>query len=110
YLAALGPQGLRETAEQCTRKAHYAAEQLAKVAGFRPRFNRPFFKEFTLAGPAGISALLARVLKAGYHGGFHLGRWYPSLADCLSIAVTEKRTRAEIDGLAAAFASEMKTH
>src|SRR5207249_3767418 len=48
YLAALGPQGLKETAELCTRKAHYAAEQLSKVGGIRLRFDRPFFKEFTL--------------------------------------------------------------
>src|SRR5262249_9095829 len=48
YLAALGPQGLRETAELCTRKAHYAAEQLAKVAGASLKFSRPFFKEFTV--------------------------------------------------------------
>src|SRR5260370_428973 len=48
YLAALGPQGLKETADLCTRKAHYAAERLQTVPGVRPRFNRPFFKEFTL--------------------------------------------------------------
>src|SRR5207249_1754308 len=48
YLAALGPQGLKETAELCTRKAHHAAEQLAQIAGMRLRFQRPFFKEFTI--------------------------------------------------------------
>src|SRR5262249_11267431 len=48
YLAALGPQGLRETAELCTRKAHYAADQLAGVSGVKLRFPRPFFKEFTI--------------------------------------------------------------
>src|SRR3954467_11310715 len=52
YLAALGPQGLRETAELCTRKAHYAAERLAEVEGVRLRFDRPFFKEFTLSVPS----------------------------------------------------------
>ncbi len=108
YLAALGPQGLRETAALCTRKAHYAADQLAKVAGLRPRFDRPFFKEFTVAGPRDADAALSRLLKAGYHGGLHLGRWYPSLADCVGVAVTEKRTRAEIDGLAAAYADQTK--
>ncbi len=101
YLASLGPQGLKETAELCTRKAHYAAQQLAAVAGVRPRFNRPFFKEFTLSVPGDVNALLARLLKAGYHAGLPLGRWYPTLKDCVSIAVTEKRTKAEIDGLAA---------
>src|SRR6266849_4861948 len=54
YLAALGPQGLRETAELCTRKAHYAAEQLTKLPGVRLRFDRPFFKEFALTVPGKV--------------------------------------------------------
>ncbi len=111
YLAALGPQGLKETAELCLRKAHYAAEELTKVTGVSLRFNRPFFKEFTLdVGRIGAKGgtitpedWLAALLERGYHGGLSLGRWYPELSDCLSVAVTEKRTRAEIDGLAAAF-------
>jgi glycine dehydrogenase subunit 1 len=103
YLAALGPQGLRETAELCTRKAHYAAERLANVAGVRPRFDRPFFKEFTVTVPGDVPALLGRLLEAGYHAGLPLGQWYPGLRDSLSVAVTEKRTRAEIDGLAEAL-------
>jgi glycine dehydrogenase subunit 1 len=105
YLAALGPQGLRDTAELCTRKAHYAAEQLTRVAGVRPRFERPFFKEFTLQVEEPVPALLDELRAAGYHAGLHLVRWYPSLDDCLSVAVTEKRTRGEIDGLAAALAA-----
>lgn len=105
YLAALGPQGLRETAELCTRKAHYAAARLEKDAGLRPRFARPFFKEFTLRAGAAVPVLLARLVERGYHAGLHLGRWYSEFEDCLSVAVTEKRTRAEIDGLAAAFAT-----
>jgi glycine dehydrogenase subunit 1 len=105
YLAALGPAGLKETAELCLRKAHYAAEQLTRVAGVQLRFRRPFFKEFTLRARALVPDLLARLLEHGYHGGLHLGRWYSQLGDCLSVAVTEKRTRAEIDGLARALAS-----
>src|SRR5438552_10081266 len=48
YLTALGPQGLKETAALCTRKAHYAAEQLGRLKGISLRFDRPFFKEFTV--------------------------------------------------------------
>jgi glycine dehydrogenase subunit 1 len=103
YLAALGPQGLKETAELCTRKAHYAAEQLTKKTGLRQRFNRPFFKEFTVAATENVPALLRRLLGKGYHAGLDLGRWYPHLKDCFSVAVTEKRTRAQIDGLVSAF-------
>lgn len=104
YLAALGPQGLRETAELCTRKAHYAAERLTQLPGVRLRFDRPFFKEFTLHVEESVPALLAGLLDKGYHAGLHLGRWYPDLEACWSVAVTEKRTRAEIDGLVSALA------
>ena len=103
FLTALGPQGLKETAELCTRKAHYAAEQLTAVSGLNLRFKRAFFKEFTLKTPRNVALLLPRLLQAGYHAGIDLGRWYPALKDCASLSVTEKRTRAEIDGLAKAF-------
>jgi glycine dehydrogenase subunit 1 len=106
YLAALGPQGLQETAALCTRKAHYAAERLGRLPGARLRFERPFFKEFALQVPGDVPALLAGALAQGYHAGLHLGRWYPELADCLTVAVTEKRTRGEIDGLAEAMAAD----
>ncbi len=106
YLAAMGPQGLKETAELCLRKAHYAAERLTQLPGVRQRFKRPFFKEFTLQVGEPAPALLADLLAKGYHAGLHLGRWYPELEDCLSVAVTEKRTRAEIDGLVSAFAGQ----
>jgi glycine dehydrogenase subunit 1 len=107
HLAALGPQGLKETAELCLRKAHYAADQLTK-AGLKRRFDRPFFKEFTLRATPAVPGLLAGLCADGYLAGLHLGRWYPWLDDCLSVAVTEKRTRAEIDGLAAAFAARSR--
>jgi len=102
YLTALGPQGLRETAELCVRKAHYAAEQLTKVPGVALKFETPFVKEFTLSVPGNVDALLAVLRADGYHAGLPLGRWYPGMADCLTVAVTEKRTRGEIDGLAVA--------
>ncbi len=100
YLAALGPQGLKETAELCLRKAHYTMEQLGKT-GLRLRFDRPFFNEFTLRSSTDVPDLLRRLLGRGYHAGLALGTWYPQLADCFSIAVSEKRSRAEIDRLVA---------
>jgi glycine dehydrogenase subunit 1 len=107
YLAALGPKGLADTAELCTRKAHYAAQCLAGIRGVKTAFGRPYFKEFVVRVPGDASKLLSRLLEAGYHAGLDLGRWYPELSDCISIAVTEKRTKEEIDGLAAAFGEEL---
>ena len=89
YLSLLGPQGLREVAELSCRKAHYAAEQLTKVLGVSLMYDRPFFKEFTLkCGPD--------VIKKAKHAGFDIG---PAVKGGVVVAVTEKRTRAEIDGL-----------
>jgi glycine dehydrogenase subunit 1 len=99
YLTALGPQGLRETAELCLRKAHYAAGQLCKVPGVSLKFRTPFFKEFTLSVSGNVESLLANLRGRGYHAGLPLGRWFPRLGDGLTVAVTEKRTREEIDGL-----------
>ena len=105
YLAALGPMGLRQTAELCLHKAHYAADQLASIAGIERRFHQPFFKEFTVRVPGDADRLLGRLRDLGFHAGLPLGQWYPELADCVAIAVTERRTRQEIDGLVKAFES-----
>jgi glycine dehydrogenase subunit 1 len=106
YLTAVGPAGLKETADLCVRKAHYAAEQLATV-GVKPKWDRPFVKEFTTSVPGDVNGLLAGLREDGYFGGLPTGRWYPQHADGLTVAVTEKRTKAEIDGLAAAVAKRL---
>ena len=103
YLAVMGRKGLRQAAELSTRKAHYAAEKLAAVPGLSVAFPGPFFKEFVVRSQKDPVKVLAEVGLVGYHGGIALGRWYPELADCILIAVTEKRTKAEIDGLVAAY-------
>ena len=108
YLAALGPQGLKETAELCLRKAHYAADRLSQVPGVRLKFQRPFFKEFTLQLPHDVPALIENLLARGFHAGLPLARWFKNMEDCLTIAVTEKRTKAEIDNLATALSEEIK--
>jgi len=103
YLAAMGPGGLRQAAELSTRKAHYAADRLAAVPGLSLAVPGPFFKEFVVRCSKDPRTVLAEVGRLGYHGGIALGRWYPALADAILVAVTEKRTREEIDGLARAY-------
>lgn len=109
YLACLGPQGLKETASLCASKAHYAADRLGSIPGVRVRFANAFFKEFTLAVQTDVSRLLARLREQQLHAGLPLGRWYPELGNCLSVAVTEKRSRAEIDRLADAFGVALRS-
>jgi glycine dehydrogenase subunit 1 len=102
YLSALGPQGLRETAELCLRKAHYAAGRLTRESSLRLAFDQPTFKEFVVRAPGhDVDELLARACDQGFLAGVPLARWYDELPDCFLVSVTEKRTRAEIDALAA---------
>jgi glycine dehydrogenase subunit 1 len=105
YLAVMGPSGLQRAAELSARKAHYAAEKLGAVPGVSLAFSGPFFKEFVVRSKKPVRKVLDRMLESGYHAGIDLGRFYPKLADCILVAVTEKRTRQEIDGLAEAFAA-----
>lgn len=103
YLAVMGPRGLRRAAELSARRAHEAAEALGAVKGLSLPLSGPFFKEFVVRCEKDPRAVLAEVGKLGYHGGVWLGRWFPELADQILIAATEKRTKAEIDGLANAY-------
>ena len=109
YLAALGPQGLKETADLCFRKAHYLADQLCELPGVKMRFEGPFFnvssffKEFTVQVKTDVSKLLTGLANDGFLAGLGLKTWYSDLADCITIAVTEKRTRQEMDNLVDAW-------
>jgi glycine dehydrogenase subunit 1 len=110
YLAEMGPEGLREAAELCTRKAHYAQERLAASSRLQAAFGRPFFKEFVVRDRDGrVADLLAQAADAGYLAGLPLGTWYPGLEDCFLVAVTEKRTQGEIDGLAEVLSARRET-
>lgn len=105
YLATLGPQGLRETADLCLQKAHYTLEQITAGDRFSAAFQKPFFTECVVRDAHGrVSDLLADAAEAGYLAGVPLGRWYPELDDCFLVAVTEKRTKDEIQALAECLA------
>ncbi len=100
YLTALGPQGLRETAELCLQKSRYTLDQITSGDRFTAAFAKPTFKEFVVRdAEGGVAELLTEAARDGYLAGVPLGRWYPELDDCFLVTVTEKRTKAEIDGL-----------
>jgi glycine dehydrogenase subunit 1 len=107
YLSLVGPQGLKEAAELCCRKAHYAAERLTRISGVQLAFDRPFFKEFTLQCSVGADAILSKARQARFDLGPALSRFGKavpaSLQDAVLVAVTEQRTKQEIDELAAAL-------
>ena len=100
YLSALGRQGIRQVAELCLQKAHFAQKAILDVAGFQPVFSGPFFNEFVVRCPLPPSELNADLREAGIVAGLDLGRYYPELEGCMLTAVTEKRTRDEIELLA----------
>jgi glycine dehydrogenase subunit 1 len=101
YLSAMGPHGLRETAELCVRKSHYASERITEHDRFNRKFAASTFKEFVVQDRDGqVQQLLADASRQGLLAGVPLDAWYPELSDCFLVAVTEKRTRSEIDELA----------
>jgi glycine dehydrogenase subunit 1 len=101
YLATMGSTGLADVANLCLQKSHYALDRLTARGRLQPAFPAPTFKEFVVRLSDGrVDELLAKAKAAGIFAGLPLGRWYPELQDCLLVAVTEKRTKAEIDKLA----------
>lgn len=107
YLAALGPAGLREVAELCTRKAHYLAERLVEKTAWKLAFpEAAFFKEFTVRLPNGCKAsdIVDSFEQRGIYPGVALSRFGMD-DDLLMLAVTEKRTRKELDRFVETVAS-----
>lgn len=99
YLTTLGKAGLKEVASLCVQKAHYAYQELIRTGSFTPVFNAPFFKEFAVKRRGSVEALNNALLKDNIIGGYALEKDYPELENVWLLAVTEKRTRKEIDDL-----------
>lgn len=104
YLLAMGPQGMRDVAELCLQKSRYALRRLTEDGRWRAAFDRPTFKEFVVRATDGrIASHLEAARQQGILAGLPLATWYPELSDGLLVAVTEKRTRQEIDQWAEAL-------
>ncbi|MGZ9584529.1 aminomethyl-transferring glycine dehydrogenase subunit GcvPA [Paenibacillus marinisediminis] len=103
YLSIMGKQGIRDVAHLNIQKAHFASRHLQEQAGFEVPFQAPFFNEFVVKLPNGtsIAELNEKLLAAGFIGGYDLGRDYEELAGHMLIAVTERRTREDIERFAA---------
>ena len=105
YVAALGPNGLQEVADQCYHRSHYLAAELARLSGFSPRFSGPFLREFALRTPRSPADINRRLWEQhGIVGGLDLGRFDLGLDDCWLLTATELNSRADIDRLVAAMA------
>jgi len=98
YLSVMGKQGLKDVAELCLSKSHYACSKLLDTGKFEKVNDAPFFKEFIVrAVDEPVEAINSRLLDNGIIGGLALESHYPEMKNCWLVAVTEKRTRQEID-------------
>ena len=98
YLAALGPNGIAEIARQNYSKARYLRERLISIPSIRPLYNHPFFNEFTISLPKPAAAVVESMIGEGYLAGVPLSEIEDGDESALIVAVTEKRTKEEIDG------------
>jgi glycine dehydrogenase subunit 1 len=82
------------------QRTAYARERLAAAAGVEPLHERPVVREFAVRLDAPVDAVLRRCAGDGINAGYPLGADYPEWEDGLLVAITERRTRADIDLLA----------
>jgi glycine dehydrogenase subunit 1 len=101
YMTCVGKEGLGEIARQCFQKAHYLAREIQKIPGFALCHDAPFFHEFAVRCPVDSEKILSRLRASGIYGGVPLSRWFPERTRDLLVAVTECRTRAQMDRMVA---------
>lgn len=99
YLSTLGKTGLKQVAEHCFHKSHYAAESINKLDGFEIISGERFFKEFIVKCPKPIKQINQALIAEGIIGGLDLSVFYPEKKNQMLISVTEKRSKEEIDKL-----------
>ena len=105
YLSAVGREGLAGIATACVAKAHYLEAALVESGRFERAFSAPFGYEFALRYRGDVASMQAAMLDRGFFAGLDLARFAAEDAGLVLFAVTEKRTRADIDR----FVTEVST-
>lgn len=100
HLATLGKQGLRNIAQLCYHKAHYAANAIKQIPGFDLASHGTFFNEFLVRCPKPPTEINRALLERGIIGGLDVSNFVP---ESMLVAVTEMNTRQDIDGLVTAL-------
>jgi glycine dehydrogenase subunit 1 len=103
YLAWLGRRGIVELGELLVRRTAYARQRLAAVDGVELLHEAPVAREFAVRLDAPVAEVLDRVSEEGIAAGYPLGRDYPEYENGLLVAITERRSREDIDRLADAL-------
>ena len=102
YLAAMGRNGLRQVAELCYHKAHYAAQRIDELTGYSVVQNGEFFQEFVASCPVAPAEANRRLMERNILGGLDVSDHFDN---GMLLCVTEMNTRQEIDALVAALAA-----
>jgi glycine dehydrogenase subunit 1 len=103
YMALMGKNGMRQVAELCWNKAHYAAAEIAKIPGFKvavatdKSLAGSFFKEFVVTTPIPAAAIVEKLSRRAIVPGLALSKYDPKRTNELLVCVTEMNTKAHID-------------
>ena len=100
YLATMGSQGLRQVADLCYHKAHYAASLISQIPGYTLPIDGTFFQEFVVQCPRPVAETNKGLLDRGLIGGLDVSDQIPN---GMLVCVTEMNTRADIEALATAL-------
>jgi len=104
YLSLLGKHGLRQVANLCYQKAHYAAKRISTLNAYDLAFQEtPFFHEFVVKTPKPVSEINLHLQNHWILGGFDLSQAYPELKNHMLVAVTEKISKENIDDFVTAL-------
>jgi glycine dehydrogenase subunit 1 len=103
YMATMGPEGFREVANRCYQNAHYLANEIQKLNGYKLGFNSPFFHELVVETPAPARQINTRLANAGIIGGYDLSNVEPALDHHLLLCATELNDKESVDRLISAL-------
>ena len=99
-MSTLGKNGMKRVAELSTQKAHYLADAINILAGFSVK-TEYFFNEFVVEVPGSSKILISKATEAGFFPGIALSQFERNSENLLLVAVTEKRSKQEMDDLVA---------
>lgn len=105
YMSLMGKRGMRAVAEITYHRAHYAAQRIGELTGYRVLADQPFFREFVVQCPRPVAEINTALREQGIIGGYDLSADEPHLGHAMLVAVTEMNTPAEIDRFVAALAA-----
>ncbi len=99
YLTLLGPEGIKEVAELNLEKSHKLKDKICSLAGFKLKYDAPFFNEFVIECPKSAEQIASELAKQGILAGYPLNNFDKSLENCLLICATETKSEKDLQKL-----------